>query len=110
MEHFLRVFLVSGLIASVILIIAVGLARNDAYLAAPAHLILFLVGLAIYLLPAELAWRRDCCATVWIALVDMFLGWTVAGWVASLCWAVRGKVQTLTFPKAPERAQPLPEH
>lgn len=110
MEHLFRLFLICGLVASAILIIAVGLARNDTYLIAPAHLILSMIGLAVYLLPAVLAWRRNCEACTRIALVDILLGWTVIGWVASLCWAAKGRVRTLAPAAAAARTQPLPGH
>lgn len=110
MERLFRLFLVCGLIATAILIIAVGLARNNAYLAAPAQLILFSIGLAFYLLPAAVAWRRNCRACVRIALVDVLLGWTVLGWVVAMYWAVKGRVRTLNPAAAAAHPQPLPGH
>ncbi len=110
MERMFRLFLVCGFIAAVILIIAVGLARNNAYLIAPAHLILFTIGLAIYLLPAAVAWRRNCRACVRIALVDVLLGWTVLGWAVAMYWAVKGRVRTLPPPTVAAQTQPLPGH
>ena len=110
MEHLLRLFLVCGLVASAILIVAVGLARHDAYLVAPAHLIVSMIGLALYLLPAALAWHRNCEATVWITLVDVLLGWTVLGWVVSIWWAVKGKVRTLPPPAAAAHSHPVAGH
>jgi Superinfection immunity protein len=104
MGHFFRLSLACGFIAAAILIIALGLARNNAYLIAPAHLILFAAGLALYLLPAAMAWRRNCQAWLQIALVDVLLGWTVVGWAAAMYWAATGRVRTPTPPAVPAHA------
>ena len=74
-------------------ILAVGLARNDEALLAPFRLILFASGLAVYLLPAALAHGRNCREAVWITTVNILLGWTVIGWLATLGWAVSGRVR-----------------
>jgi hypothetical protein len=72
------------------------MARNTTNLMAPLNLLLFLVVVAMYLLPAALAFYRDCESTLWIGLVNVFLGWTVFGWVIALGWAASGKVRTAT--------------
>jgi hypothetical protein len=79
--------------------VAVGLAQNTSALLAPAHLLLFVLALAVYFLPTALAMYRDCTATVWIALIDVLLGWTVIGWFVALGWAAGGK--THQAPPAP---------
>lgn len=61
-------------------------------LAALAHLLflalLVVIGLVLYFLPFIIATQRDHRNTIAIALLNLFLGWTLLGWVAALCWAV----------------------
>jgi hypothetical protein len=95
MDNLLRLFIVGGLLACAILIIALGMAQSTSNLAAPVHLLLFVIALALYLLPTALAFYRDCEAAVWIAVVNVFLGWTIFGWVVSIGWAATGKVRIL---------------
>ena len=87
MNHLLRAGVVGGIIVVGFLAIAMGMARQDSNLLAPVHLLLFLIGMALYLIPTALALYRDCKSTVWIALVNVFLGWTLFGWVIALGWA-----------------------
>ena len=44
--------------------------------------------LALYLLPTIIAARRHHHQTATIAVVNIFFGWTILGWVASLAWSV----------------------
>lgn len=47
-----------------------------------------LLVLVIYLFPTILAWlgKHPCADS--IAIINLFLGWTVVGWVGALAWAV----------------------
>ena len=110
MNYLLRLLVVGGLIVSAFLIIGVGLARHDADLLAPVHLILFVAGVAIYLLPTALALYRNCKATPWIAVVNVLLGWTVFGWFVSIGWAAGGKIRTQPATITAPPSQPLPGH
>ena len=47
-----------------------------------------IVALAIYALPALLAWSMGSPQRVAIILVDLLLGWTIIGWIAALIWAI----------------------
>lgn len=96
MNHLLRLLLVGGVIASAVLIVAVGLARNYADLLAPANLFLFLIGVALYLLPTALALYRHCNSTAGIVAVNILLGWTIFGWFVAIGWAAGGKVRSLS--------------
>ncbi len=49
-----------------------------------------LVGLCVYFLPAIVASQRRHPNTIGIFILNLFLGWSVVGWVASLVWAVSG--------------------
>jgi len=46
-----------------------------------------------YLAPALLAGRRQHRDSGAIFVVNVFLGWTVIGWVAALAWAMTGNVE-----------------
>ena len=48
----------------------------------------FIVAMAIYALPALLAWSMGCPQRVAITLVDLLLGWTILGWIAALIWVI----------------------
>ena len=99
MSTLLRLIVAAVLVAIAILGIALGLARNTDALAAPAHLLVFLVVVALYLVPTGLALYRNCAAAGWIVALNILLGWTLFGWVAALGWAVSGKADLL--PPAP---------
>ncbi len=109
MNQLFRIFAIAGLFAVLALILAVGLARNDSNLLAPLHLLLLVAALALYLIPAGLALYRDCRSTLWIVLLDVFLGWTIFGWFAAMGWAASGKIRPLPPPSAPP-VHPLPSH
>lgn len=47
-----------------------------------------IVAVAIYALPALLAWSMGSPQRIAITLVDLLLGWTIIGWIAALIWAV----------------------
>ena len=48
----------------------------------------FLVALAIYALPALMAWSMGSPQRLAITLVDLLLGWTIIGWIVVLIWAI----------------------
>lgn len=110
MNHLFRLAAIGGLIAAALLIFAVGLAHNDASLMGPVDLILFLLAAAVYLLPTGLALYRDCSAAVWIALVNVLLGWTIVGWFAAIGWAAGGKVRSVRPAVPAPHPQPLAHH
>jgi hypothetical protein len=43
----------------------------------------------------EVAYGSAVSATVWIAALNILLGWTLFGWVIALGWAASGKVRRL---------------
>jgi hypothetical protein len=106
MNNLIRLCIVGALVAFAILSIALGMARNSGDLMAPVNLLLFAVAALIYVLPTLLAYYRGCSATIWIALVNVFLGWTILGWFAAIGWAATGKVDRLpaTIPTPPGQA------
>ena len=50
--------------------------------------VLVLLGIAIYLLPVSIAASRSHPNTMAIAALNILLGWTMLGWIASLVWAL----------------------
>ena len=108
MNNLLRLLIVCGLNAFAILIIAVGLGRNNVDLLVPVNMILLALGAAFYVLPTVLAMYRNCQAAVWITVVNVFLGWTILGWFVAIGWAATGKSRTQpsTIAVAPGRAIP----
>lgn len=50
-------------------------------------IILFFIGIIIYFLPAFNASSRKHPNTSSIFLLNLFLGWTLVGWVAALVWS-----------------------
>ena len=52
------------------------------------YLVIILVGMAIYFLPAIVANRRKAKHEISIFWANFFLGWTVLGWFALLVWTV----------------------
>ena len=95
MNRLLRLFIVGGHLTFAVPMIALGMTRNNADLLAPAHQLLFAIAAAVYLLPTALAFYRNCKSAVWIAVVNVLLGWTIFGWFVSIGWAASGKVRTL---------------
>ena len=55
-----------------------------------ALIILFGIGLALYFLPTMLAAARKHRSVAPIAVINLFLGWTLLGWVLTLAWATSG--------------------
>jgi hypothetical protein len=52
----------------------------------------FGLGFVMYFLPAILAFARSKRDATAILLLNIFLGWTVIGWVVALVWAVKTDV------------------
>lgn len=48
-------------------------------------ILLFLLGVALYFLPGFLAMGKRNDTAIW--LLNLFLGWTVIGWIGALVWA-----------------------
>jgi len=46
----------------------------------------------MYFLPTILAFARNKRDTAAILLLNLFLGWTMIGWVVALVWAVKTDV------------------
>jgi len=79
MNKLLRLLIIAGLAACAIVLVALGFVRHDVDLLAPVNLVLFVLGVLVYLLPTGLAMYRDCKSTAWIAVVNVLLGWAASG-------------------------------
>lgn len=53
-------------------------------------LIFLILGLFLYFVPSMIAYRKKNFNT--ILLVNLLLGWTVAGWIFVLVWAIMDRV------------------
>ncbi len=42
----------------------------------------------LYFLPTIIAGLRRSTMTLWVALIDLLLGWTVVGWIVALVMAI----------------------
>jgi Superinfection immunity protein len=52
-------------------------------------------GFVMYFLPSIVALARNKRDTLSIFLLNLFLGWTLIGWVVSLVWAVKTDVPAI---------------
>lgn len=62
------------------------------------------IGIAVvYLLPSLIAFQRHHLNKVPITIVNIFLGWTVVGWVGTLAWSATANIRkishSMTTPK-----------
>lgn len=48
---------------------------------------------AVYFLPGLIAFKRDHQNAASIMLLNLFLGWTLLGWVGALVWSASAKKQ-----------------
>ncbi|EGD2686327.1 superinfection immunity protein [Salmonella enterica] len=55
--------------------------------------ILFLILLVVYFIPAIIASNRKHSNSGAIACLNIFLGWTFIGWVVALVWAFTDNVR-----------------
>jgi hypothetical protein len=63
--------------------------------------ILLLIVLLLYLLPGIIAGNRFHPQAVPIIIINIFLGWTLIGWVAALAWACSAIPAASPRPAAP---------
>lgn len=74
-------------------------------------ILIFLV--AIYFLPAIIAYRRNAKAKLGIAILNVALGWSGLGWLGALIWAVVGEkenqVLSIAIQTPPECTKTCPK-
>jgi hypothetical protein len=56
--------------------------------------VLTIIFLSMYFLPALVAWKRSHKNASAIGVLNLFLGWTMIGWVGSLVWAFTNNTTT----------------
>jgi hypothetical protein len=61
-------------------------------------LLLFLISLPFYFLPAIIAGARGHKNGFAIFVLTFFTGWTLLGWVAAFIWACVGEIQKAPLP------------
>ncbi len=69
-------------------------------------LFLIAVGIAIYFIPSFIAFSRKDRNAVAILVLNLFLGWSLLGWLGSLIWALLDEKQGPT----PLTPYPYPYH
>ncbi len=52
---------------------------------------IFVVGLAMYFIPAIIAFARHHPSRIAITIVNLLLAWTIIGWIAAFVWALMGR-------------------
>lgn len=83
MSRFLLLVFVAALIAAMVL--AIKGHEDDAIVSAVASFVA--IALWLTFLPTFIAYRREHLNRVPILLLNLFLGWTVLGWIGALIWA-----------------------
>lgn len=58
------------------------------------ELLMLAAMVAVYFLPGLIAYKRDHQNAASIMLLNLFLGWTLLGWVGALVWSASAKKQT----------------
>lgn len=54
-----------------------------------AVLFMVVLGVAFYMLPTIIAFKRDCLSKNSICVLNIFLGWSVIGWIVFLAMALK---------------------
>jgi hypothetical protein len=67
----------------------------------------FIAAPALYLLPIYEAWKNQHPNLTAIALVNIFLGWSLLGWVVAVVWAYKKPEPTIAVASPPAQ-QPAP--
>ena len=65
--------------------------------------VMVIITVAIYILPALLAWKRQSSRRWRITLISLLLGWTFVGWIVAM-------VMTFSYEPPPAGAAPDEPH
>ncbi len=72
-------------------------------LSSPFDVLIILIGIAAYWVPSIVAGTRHVPHFGSIVVINLFLGWTIIGWVAALAMACRSHSPQVTYaPSAPQ--------
>lgn len=58
----------------------------------------FLAAPALYMLPTYEAWKNNHANITSIAIVNLFLGWSLIGWVIAMAWAFKKSKAHVNIP------------
>ena len=61
----------------------------DAILGTTPFILILGIGLGIYLIPTIIAFARKVPSTLSVAVLNIFLGWSIIGFVVALVWALK---------------------
>ncbi|WP_078593752.1 superinfection immunity protein [Evansella clarkii] len=59
-------------------------------------IILFIIGIGVYFAPSIVAYVRKKDNLAAILVLNIFLGWSLIGWVVALVWALTVKNEQVT--------------
>jgi hypothetical protein len=66
---------------------------GDGILDSTTTVIVLMLILIIYMLPTLIAFSREHSRRVGVAVFNIFLGWTLIGWIAVFLWAALAPVE-----------------
>ena len=84
---------------------------SSAILLFPIAGIAFIIGISLifYFIPSIVAFSRKCPSSLSILALNLFFGWTLVGWVASLVWSLRNYEYSAPT-KVPPVTSPVPSN
>ncbi|MFP5227304.1 MAG: superinfection immunity protein [Acidobacteriota bacterium] len=106
MKRLVEMTALGGVLLLGVLVPALFLARQGVDVLAPVYLVVLVICMGLYMFPSLLAGYRNTRHMVWIATVNLLLGWTFFGWFICLGWAALGDVATTE----PDGSAPSLEH
>lgn len=71
-------------------------------------IVLLIISIACYFAPTMAAMGRSHRQTLPIVLLNLFLGWTIVGWVAALVWACTAPAQPVIIYQGGPAPAPAP--
>lgn len=96
-------FWVIGLLVFVVICYPIGQGNNG--IAAAAAVGFFGGGIVLYFAPAIVAGSRGHANSMSISILNLFLGWTLIGWVAALVWAYSESADKATAASSQTKAK-----
>lgn len=70
-------------------------------------LLLLLLAIVVYFIPVLVAGFRDHQNRLAILMLNLFLGWTLLGWVVALVWACMSTQSAVDARACPQCAEPI---
>jgi hypothetical protein len=88
----ITMFVLRFLVLAILTFVSWDIGQSVHHLNAMGNAVSFLILItapALYMLPTFEAWKNKQPNLVSIALVNVFLGWSLIGWVVALAWAFK---------------------